>query len=217
MIISYLAIDQPTDSFSGVFSAQGGISCPNVDIGKERMKENTLQAALVHNKIANIGTKNGWKDANTIIEAFSSGAGLDRPELVFPSGTGVIGWSLPINNMVKTAETVYESSQNESMMPFAMGIMTTDTFPKIRATEIEGKHGNKIRLVATAKGAGMIAPNMATLLVYVTTDANVDRQFLNSFFPSVVDDTFNNISLDGVSSPADTALMMSSKKVRLFL
>eukprot|EP01138_Halocafeteria_seosinensis_P010717 gb/GECG01010944.1/.p1 GENE.gb/GECG01010944.1/~~gb/GECG01010944.1/.p1 ORF type:complete len:519 (+),score=45.34 gb/GECG01010944.1/:1-1557(+) len=216
MMISSLECAQPTSSFAAVFNGtSSSLGCPNIDIGRGRMEKDKIQSVLVHNKIANIGTKNGTDDAQRFIDAYASSAGLESSDLVFPGATGVIGWSLPINSMVKTASSVGRVMQTDSLMPLAMGIMTTDTFPKVRSAELVGRNGERSRIVATAKGAGMIAPNMATLLVYIATDAVVSREHLRSVFPGVINDTFNNINLDGVASPGDTAFAMSSNQVNL--
>jgi glutamate N-acetyltransferase / amino-acid N-acetyltransferase len=100
--------------------------------------------------------------------------------------------------------------QGESIVPAARGIVTTDRYPKIRSAVV----GNG-RIVGIAKGAGMIEPNMATMLVYILTDLDIPRETLRSMLPEAVGRSFNCISVDSDESTSDTVVLISSGKVPL--
>lgn len=99
--------------------------------------------------------------------------------------------------------------QTGSVMNAAEAIMTTDRFPKVRSITLS----NGARVVGIAKGAGMIEPNMATMLSYILTDATVEKEKLQSMLASVVDDTFNCLSVDGDESTSDTVVCLASNQV----
>ena len=103
---------------------------------------------------------------------------------------------------------VLETLQSKSIMPAAAGIITTDRYPKVRAAKVAGG-----RIVGIAKGAGMIEPNLATMLVYILTDLAVPRDVLRSWLPEVVGGSFNCISVDSDQSTSDTVALISSGKV----
>ena len=94
---------------------------------------------------------------------------------VLPSSTGIIGWRIPVDEMVDEVPALVKSLQSESILPVARGIMTTDLYPKVRSVEIPCADGSTGRLVGIAKGAGMIEPNMATMLVFFLTDSIAPR------------------------------------------
>jgi glutamate N-acetyltransferase/amino-acid N-acetyltransferase len=103
------------------------------------------------------------------------------------------------------------TESSRTLYDVSKGIMTTDSYPKVRTAAVgEG------RITAAAKGAGMIEPNMATLLVFVVTDLAVTRQELRRLFPRIIDETFNRISVDSDQSTSDTALLFSSCKKEAF-
>ena len=99
----------------------------------------------------------------------------DQDVAVLPSSTGIIGWRIPVDEMVDEVPALVKSLQSESILPVARGIMTTDLYPKVRSVEIPCADGSTGRLVGIAKGAGMIEPNMATMLVFFLTDVALPR------------------------------------------
>ncbi len=122
--------------------------------------------------------------------------------------SGVIGWKLPIDDLVAAAPGAVASLQADSILPAATGILTTDLYAKVSSAEVAGG-----RIVGIAKGAGMIEPNMATMLAYVLTDIDLPRELLRDLLSEVVDGSFNSISVDSDQSTSDTLAMVSSGKV----
>jgi glutamate N-acetyltransferase / amino-acid N-acetyltransferase len=206
MNISAILLDQPSDSFAGVFTRNIFQGTP-VILGKKRMGNATTRGVLINNKIANVCTPNGEILAETLVNRFGELCGCSGNDL-FPASTGVIGWKLPIDNMLDVLPELKASLQSDSILEVSRGIMTTDSFPKVRAVDVEGG-----RIVGIAKGAGMIEPNMATLLVFILTDIDVEKFELQRMLQTTISDTFNCISVDGDQSTSDMALVLSSKTV----
>ena len=128
-------------------------------------------------------------------------------EVVLCSSTGIIGRQLPIDKIQAGVEVVELSSDQGNA--FAEAIMTTDTRPKRIALEFE-IDGRKVRLGGVTKGAGMIYPNMATMLCYLTTDAALDYDWMKAEVKAAVDDSFNMISVDGDMSTNDTCILFAN-------
>jgi len=124
---------------------------------------------------------------------------------VIPSSTGVIGWALPVEQMVDALPEAIAALQAETALPAARGIMTTDRFPKLRAASACGG-----RVVAIAKGAGMVEPNLATMLAFVLTDIDVPRSALQPMLERAAGVSFNCISVDADQSTSDTLVCLSS-------
>jgi len=127
---------------------------------------------------------------------------------VLPSSTGVIGWSLPSGAIISALPAAVASLSGDSVMPAAEGIVTTDLYPKVRRAAVGAGS-----IVGIAKGAGMIEPNMATMLVYLLTDVAVPRQELRRMLSSAVEGSFNSISVDSDTSTSDTVALVSTGRV----
>jgi glutamate N-acetyltransferase/amino-acid N-acetyltransferase len=121
----------------------------------------------------------------------------------------VIGWGLPVDAMVAALPAAAKTLEPGSILPAAEGIVTTDLYPKIRRADLGAGS-----IVGIAKGAGMIEPNMATMLVYIVTDIAVPRAVLRAMLKRAVDATFNTISVDSDTSTSDTVALISSGRVR---
>mmetsp|Transcript_4607 Transcript_4607/g.6350 ORF Transcript_4607/g.6350 Transcript_4607/m.6350 type:complete len:503 (-) Transcript_4607:218-1726(-) len=211
MKLTAIVLDEPTDAFAAVFTKNRFPGSP-VLVGKERIDEQEIQAIIVNNKISNVCPGgNGVADSERICEEMAKEFGIASGKAVLPSSTGVIGWRLPVDSIVSALPELKESLQRGSMVPAASGICTTDRYPKLRGVEIPGGG----RLVGIAKGAGMIEPNMATMLVYLVTDVAVPRENLREMLPRIVDQSFNCISVDSDESTSDTVALVSSKQVPL--
>ena len=204
MNISAILLDQPSDSFAGVFTRNIFQGTP-VILGKKRLQNKSTRGILINNKIANVCTLNGEILAETLLGRFGELCGCTGDDL-FPASTGVIGWRLPIDDMLEVLPELRASLQSDSILEVSRGIMTTDSFPKIRAVDVDSG-----RIVGIAKGAGMIEPNMATLLVFVLTDIAIEKNDLQRILQTTISDTFNCISVDGDQSTSDMALVLSSK------
>jgi glutamate N-acetyltransferase/amino-acid N-acetyltransferase len=130
-------------------------------------------------------------------------------DLVLVSSTGVIGQQLPMDKIENGIQTTASALSTEGGSDAAEAIMTTDTHPKSVAVEIE-IDGAPVRIGGIAKGSGMIAPNMATMLSYLTTDARINAETLQTALNRVVDDTYNLLTVDTDRSTNDTVLILAT-------
>jgi len=162
---------------------------------------------VINNKISNVCAPDGIDTAERICAETARLLGFEATE-VLPSSTGVIGWQLPLTEMLAALPRVAVNLQTDTILPAAEAIMTTDLYPKVRCATV----GNG-RIVGIAKGAGMIEPNMATMLVYLLTDLQVSRETLRSMLSRAVSDSFNAISIDSDQSTSDTVVLLSSGRV----
>ena len=169
---------------AGVFT-KNLLRAPPVVLGIERIKSGLCQAVLVNSGIANAFTgKDGLKRARSSSAFAARSLGIDE-NLVIPSSTGVIGGPLPLDKIKKAMPKLVKELREEGFMDFAQAIMTTDAFPKYASTKI--RIGNKTGTIAViGKGAGMMAPNMATMLCYILTDINLSKRALSRALRSSV-------------------------------
>jgi glutamate N-acetyltransferase/amino-acid N-acetyltransferase len=180
-------------------------------LDQQRLGKGTAQAVIANSGNANASTgEKGMVDAVEMTSLAAGTIGIDA-EHVLVSSTGVIGKHLP---MVKIRKAIgHIALSTEGGHDFARAIMTTDRVPKEVAVTVE--YGEtKFTIGGVAKGSGMIHPNMATMLCYLTTDAAVTPEFLNTTLRHVVDDTFNMISVDGDTSPSDTVILMANGQAK---
>jgi glutamate N-acetyltransferase/amino-acid N-acetyltransferase len=206
MRLTLIALDRPTPDFAAVFTRNAFPGAPVV-IGRRRLGEPTLGAILVNNKISNVRAPDGEATAERLCAAAGEALGMSGSQ-VLPSSTGVIGWRLPLDSMLAAVPAAIASLGESSLLDAAQAILTTDLYPKVRrATVGEGS------IVGFAKGAGMIEPNMATMLVYLLTDLAVPRATLRRLLPAAVDPSFNCISVDSDTSTSDTVVLASSGAV----
>ena len=205
MTLSAVLLDEPTDAFAGVFTSNRFPGCP-VIVGRERLSSEKIRGVLINNRIANVCSPSGIEDIDHLLNSLAETAGGSAEEY-FSSSTGVIGWGLPVEEMVKSIPELLKKLDTGSCMELARGIMTTDSFPKIRSAKVEGG-----TIVAVTKGAGMIEPNMGTMLCFVMTDLDISRKDLREILPRAADGTFNRISVDGDQSTSDMILVFSSRK-----
>ncbi len=178
-------------------------------LSMERVKGGLARAVLVNSGNANACTGlRGMDDALEISQVVADRVGLDKDSILVAS-TGVIGQPLPSDRMKNAVPALVEGLSSGTLPDIARAIMTTDTFPKMetRAGEAGGK---EYTICGIAKGAGMIMPNMATMLSFIVTDAAVDPDMLKKVFREAVDSSFNCISIDGDTSTNDTALILAN-------
>lgn len=206
MTLTLLALEQPTPAFAAMFTRNAFPGAP-VLIGRKRLAEPTLGAVIINNKISNVCAPGGVEASERICAATAQALGL-APAQVLPSSTGVIGWTLPVDAMVAALPAAVRSLAGGSILPAAEGIVTTDLYPKIRRASVGAGS-----IVGIAKGAGMIEPNMATMLVYILTDIAVPRSELRQMLARAVDASFNAISVDSDTSTSDTVVALSSGRV----
>ncbi|MCC6414664.1 MAG: bifunctional ornithine acetyltransferase/N-acetylglutamate synthase [Opitutaceae bacterium] len=206
MTLTLITLDAPTADFAAVFTRNALPGAP-VLVGRQRLAEPRLGAIIINNKISNVCAPGGVADAEKICTATASLLGLPA-STVLPSSTGVIGGGLPVDNMLEALPTLPPALQADSILPAAEGIVTTDLDPKIRRADVGGGS-----IVGIAKGAGMIEPNLATMLVYILTDLAVPRAELRAMLQRVVGPSFNSISVDSDTSTSDTVALISSGRV----
>lgn len=171
-----------------------------------------LQALVINNKVSNVcAGGDGVADAEQVCEAVAQA--LDLPggsETVLPSSTGVIGWRIPAKELSEdVVPAAVKALQTSSGLNAASAIMTTDRYPKLRSKTLS----NGARIVGIAKGAGMIEPNMATMLAYIMTDATVPKESLQKMLTEAANQSFNSISVDGAESTSDTCVAICSNQV----
>jgi glutamate N-acetyltransferase/amino-acid N-acetyltransferase len=205
MNLTLIALDRPTPAFAAKFTRNAFPGAP-VLVGRRRLEAPALGAIVVNNKVSNVCAPGGVEAAERICAEAAKVLGL-APEEVLPSSTGVIGWRLPVDAMVAALPRAAAALQPRSILPAAEGIMTTDLYPKIRRIEVgDGS------IVGIAKGAGMIEPNLATMLVYLLTDLDVPRDALRAALDEAVESSFNAITVDSDTSTSDTVVLLSSRR-----
>ncbi len=192
---------------AGVFTTST-VRSPGVTVDQERLAQGIPMRALIVNAgIANtcVGEQ-GYIDAVEMTGLAAAKTGV-TPEEALVCSTGVIGVELPMSLIRDGVEQIELESQGGPAL--ARAIMTTDTRPKEAAVSFQ-LDGKEIRLGGIAKGSGMIHPNMATMLSFLTTDAAVEPGFLRKTLSQVADDTYNMLTVDGDSSTNDTVLLMAN-------
>ena len=199
--IGILLSDEPAAA-AAVFT-RNRLRSACVDVNQERLAGGRGQAVVVNSGNANASTgERGLHDAYRMSELAAVKAGL-APEAMFVCSTGVIGHHLPMEKIGAGVEAVELS---ESGGPdFARAIMTTDLVPKHCSVRF-----GPYTLGGCAKGSGMIHPNMATMLAYLTTDAPIDQGALQAALSESTDRSFNLITVDGDTSPSDTVILLAN-------
>ena len=205
MRMSLLMMDEPTSVFGAAFTRNKFPGAP-VIIGRERLSSDKIRGVIINNKVSNVRTEKGVEDSSLLLEHLAKETGSLAKEF-FPCSTGIIGWQLPVTDMIKSIPRLVSQLTVGSGVNLATGIMTTDSYPKLRSIEIGDG-----RIVAVAKGAGMIEPNMATMLSFIMTDISLERETIRAVLKRVVEKTYNSVSVDSDQSTSDTVIIMSSCK-----
>jgi glutamate N-acetyltransferase/amino-acid N-acetyltransferase len=203
MALTVVALDRPTADFAAVFTRNALPGAP-VIVGRQRLAEPTLGALVINTKVSNVCAPEGVAAAERVCAATAAALNL-TPGQVLPSSTGVIGWRLPVEAMVEALPAAVAALSPASALPAAEGIVTTDLYPKVRRAQV-----GPGSVVGIAKGAGMIEPNMATMLVFLFTDVAVPREALRGALRRAVNRSFNLISIDSDTSTSDTVVALSS-------
>ncbi|MDL1971408.1 MAG: bifunctional glutamate N-acetyltransferase/amino-acid acetyltransferase ArgJ [Candidatus Desulfofervidaceae bacterium] len=193
---------------AGTFT-QNQVQAAPVKLTSHRIKSGLAQAIVINSGNANACTgEQGEKDAQEMTALVAKGLGIPK-QLVLVCSTGVIGQPLPMKKIKTGIEELLTSLHPIGWEGAAEAIMTTDTFPKLiyKKGEIEGI---PFSLLGIAKGAGMIMPNMATMLAFFVTDIAITPPLLQPMFGEIVSQTFNRISVDGDTSTNDTALILAN-------
>ena len=206
MTLTLIALDRPTPDFAAAFTKNAFPGAPII-VGRKRLNAPALGAIIINNKISNVCAPGGVETAERVCVEAARLLGL-APTAVLPSSTGVIGWSLPTDAILAALPQAVSALAGGTILPAAEGIVTTDLYPKIRRADVGGGS-----IVGIAKGAGMIEPNLATMLVYVLTDLAVPRGELRAMLAKAIDASFNAISIDSDTSTSDTVALISSGRV----
>ena len=180
---------------------------PPVVLSRSRLAGNGGRAAavIVNSGNANAGTgEPGLRDARAMGEAAATALGVAE-EHVLVCSTGIIGTPLPMDVILPAAPKLAKRLSAQGGEDAAKGILTTDH----RSKQVVVR-GSTFTLGGMAKGCGMIAPNMATMLAFLTTDADVERDELHRFLADAADATFNTLNVDGATSTNDTAMLLAS-------
>ena len=196
-------------SVAGVFTKNRFCAAP-VSICREHLKSGLpIRALVVNTGNANAGTgEPGYQNAIKTCDELAQLMGLKR-EQVLPFSTGVILEPLPVDKLVAALPAAIGNLQADNWFNAAESIMTTDTQPKAASIEVM-IDGKAITLTGISKGAGMIHPNMATMLGYVATDAQVSQDLLQTLTTEAADVSFNAITIDGDTSTNDSFIVMAT-------
>lgn len=187
---------------SAVFT-KNKIKAAPVIISKKNSK-NIIKALIVNSGNANAcNGKYGMSDAEKITESVSKELGTDKKN-IFICSTGVIGERLNVFLIENAIPELVKSANKDGFKDFAKSIMTTDTFFKTASREVF-LDGSKYKIIGTAKGSGMIMPNMATMLAFIFTDVPLKKETADAMFIECVETSFNSITVDGDTSTNDTA------------
>jgi glutamate N-acetyltransferase/amino-acid N-acetyltransferase len=189
---------------AGVFTQSLFCGAP-VIVGREHLADGHLQALVVNSKNANVATgKQGVENSREITRLVARELGVSAED-VLPSSTGVIGQQLPIERFRAELVKLHSQLKPENHGAAAQANMTTDTRPKVRARRV----GSSV-LAGMAKGAGMIEPNMATMLSFLFTDAAIPPDTLKPMLRQAVEQSFNMVSVDTDTSTSDTVVIMAN-------
>lgn len=193
---------------AGVFTTNKVQAAP-VLVSKEHLKTGTARAAIVNSGNANAcNGERGLADARAMAEAAAEALSIS-PEEVLVASTGVIGVSLPMEAILPGVRVLADSLSADGSPAAAEAIMTTDTFAKEIAIRFD-LGGVPATIGAIAKGSGMIHPNMATLLCFVTTDAAIEQSALKEALRAAADVSFNMLTVDGDTSTNDTLVALAN-------
>jgi len=205
--LGLIVADRPAAA-AAVFTTNRVMAAP-VMIARARIRRGRLQAVAANSGCANCFTgKAGLKLAADSCDALAREIGC-APELVAPCSTGVIGHRYDLEKYRDGLRRAVDSLGEDKLPDFARAIMTTDTRPKVASVSLR-LGGAEITIAGAAKGAGMIAPRMATLLGFIVTDAKVAAPALRSALRRAMPASFNAITIDGDVSTNDTVILMAS-------
>ena len=198
---------------SAVFTRNAFCAAP-VSVAREHVKNTSPEYLLVNTGNANAGTGDeGVRDALQCCSELAELAGCSAAAVV-PFSTGVIGEPLPVDRIRSALPAAMEDLAEDGWAAAATGILTTDTRPKGASRQIE-IDGQVVTVTGIAKGAGMIRPDMATMLAFIATDARVDANSLQACLSMVVGKSFNRITVDGDTSTNDACVLVATGKCTL--
>lgn len=193
---------------AGVFTTNKACAAP-ILLCKENITGAKIQAIIINSNNANACTgQKGYEDALVMAETTAEELGISSANVLVAS-TGVIGVPLPMETILNGIKKVVDSLSYEGGQAAAEAILTTDTCVKNIAVSVN-IDGKQITIGGIAKGSGMIEPDMATMLAFVTTDVNIEGEFLQKLLSNVADKTYNMITVDGDTSTNDMVGVMAN-------
>ena len=194
---------------AGTFT-QNSVVSPSVTVSKEVVARGSARAVIANSGCANCSVgEQGLVDARDAASIAATQLGLANDEVLVAS-TGVIGVELPMRLIRDYTPQIRVREGDDAGLEFAKAIMTTDTHPKHIAVQYGASDGSTVTVGGCAKGAGMIHPNMATMLCFISTDADVEQAFLQSTLSEAVTLSFNQIDIDGDQSTNDTVAILAN-------
>jgi len=197
---------------AGVFTSN---KCPGapVDWCRTALKSGRARVVVVNAGNANVFTGKAGHDACAATAAAAAKLAGCPAKQVFVASTGVIGEMLPYDKLVAALPALHDGLSEDAWEAAARGIMTTDTFPKA-ATRMASVGDAQVRITGIAKGSGMIAPDMATMLCFVFTDAKIPADALRTMLKKAVDGSFNCTTVDSDTSTSDTVLLIATGQAK---
>ena len=193
---------------AGVFTKNAFCAAP-VQICKRHMELVSARYLVVNTGNANAGTgQEGWDDAALTCKSVGDMMGVTDAE-VLPFSTGVIGEKLPVEKIIAALPAAKDALSENGWEEAASGILTTDTRPKGASEQFE-YNGKTITVTGISKGSGMIKPNMATMLGYVATDAEIDQALLQALLTDSTNQSFNRITVDSDTSTNDSCILVAT-------
>jgi glutamate N-acetyltransferase/amino-acid N-acetyltransferase len=203
-----LALLDEGTQVAGVFTKSKCSSAP-VDWCRSRLAGGKARALMVNSGNANAFTGKTGKDAVKLSAQLAAAATGALERQIFLASTGVIGEPLDATKFERVLPKLVKQASGDAWADAARAIMTTDTYPKL-ATRTARIDGVEVRIAGFAKGAGMIAPDMATMLSFVFTDADIDAEALQTLLSRSVRESFNAITVDSDTSTSDTLLLFAT-------
>ena len=195
---------------AGLFTTNAVKAAP-VQLDIKRIKGGRCQAVVVNSGNANACTgMEGFRNAKKVSQWIAGGLKIREP-LVLVASTGVIGSPFPVSQIRKGIPELVQSLSPDGFMKSVEAIMTTDTFPKVEVATCRIK-GERVKLCGMIKGAGMIRPDLATMLCFLVTDAAIDPPLLQRMLEKAAEGSFSRITIDGETSTNDTVLLLANGK-----
>ncbi len=195
---------------AGLFTTNAVKAAP-VQLDMKLIKRGLCQALVINSGNANACTGiQGLRDAQRVSSLVAKGLGI-KEALVLVSSTGVIGVPLPLKKIEQEIPELIRALSPNDWMKTVEAIMTTDTFPKIEVATCRIK-GKRVKMCGMVKGAGMIRPNLATMLSFLITDANIQASLLQQMLEKASEDSYHRITVDGETSTNDTVLLLANGK-----
>jgi len=199
---------------AGVFTQNAFCAAP-VHIAKQHLQEAQTLYFVINRGNANAGTgQQGFDDTYKTCEQLAH-LTEKQQQNILPFSTGVIGETLPVDKLIKAMPEAISQLSEQGWQDAAQGILTTDTCTKGASTQVN-LDGHIVNITGISKGSGMIRPDMATMLAFVATDANIKKSILQYMLKEAVNNSFNRITVDGDTSTNDSCIANNTRFMHLY-